>query len=274
MKIVEYRDIPLEQLEIGVSQARVRDVSKNVDDLAASLAKVGLLEPIVVAPVDSGERFEIVTGQRRFLAAKQLNWKTIKAGVMDTKPADDIAKAISLTENMVREDMSQADYIDACTSLFRRYGSIKQVCEELGLPYSKVQKYVKFDQLIPVLKGKVTSGELQMDVALRAQGAATKNGNVDQELAVVLADEMKGMAGAQQRKLERVAKQHVGEDVSIILEEGLKQAKVISMNITISEDASAALDKYATEEGSSKAGAAESLILSGLASRGYYAESE
>ena len=50
MKIIEYRDVPLDQIDIGLSQARTRDVEKNLDDLARSIQTVGLLEPIVLAP--------------------------------------------------------------------------------------------------------------------------------------------------------------------------------------------------------------------------------
>src|SRR5262249_20653923 len=141
MRIVRYEDIPLERLTIGLSQARVRDVDRHIEDLARSIQKIGLIEPIVVAPGDSPNTYEFVTGQRRFLAVKSLGLKTIRAGILAEKPAGDLAKAISLTENMVREDMPAKDYIDACTELFRRYGSIKAVSEELGLPYPKVQQY-------------------------------------------------------------------------------------------------------------------------------------
>lgn len=268
MRIERYEEIPLDQLKIGLSQARVRDVSKDIDDLARSIGKLGLLEPIVVAPSQDGG-YEVVTGQRRFLAVTKLGWTSIRAGVLDEMPNGDMAKAISLTENMVRLEMSEKDYIDACTELFRHYGSIKAVSDELGLPQNRVSKYVKFEQLSGELKDKVTEGNVKLDVALRAQRAATRDGNVDQELALALAEEMSNMATVQQKQLEKVATQDPTSSLEEILEAGRKQAKVKNLTITISEDVDGALASYAQEEGSDKNDAAASLIFSGLQEKGY-----
>ena len=197
MKIIEYKDVPLEQIDIGLSQARTRDVKKNIDDLARSIETVGLLEPIVLAPVDD-DMYEVITGQRRYLAVEQLEWPTISAGILEQRPDGDLSKAISLTENMVREDMPVKDYIDACTTLFYRYGTIKAVCEELGLPQAKVSKYVKFDQLVPGLKERVQSGKLKLDVALRAQkvaDAVNDESEVDEPTAIALAEELQNLSG-------------------------------------------------------------------------------
>ena len=71
-KIKTVRDIPLDDLVIGKAQVRKRDVGKDIDELAESIRVVGLLEPIVVAPADKPGKFEIITGQRRFLAHQLL----------------------------------------------------------------------------------------------------------------------------------------------------------------------------------------------------------
>ena len=115
--IKEVRDIPLGDLVIGKGQVRVKDVGKEIDELADSIQIMGLLEPIVVAPADKAGKFEILTGQRRFLAHKQLKLPTISAAVLSQKVDESTAKAISVTENLVRRDISQKEKIDACTSL-------------------------------------------------------------------------------------------------------------------------------------------------------------
>ena len=50
--IVEFREILLGDLIIGLGQVRTRDVSREIDELADSIAQVGLLEPIVVCPTE------------------------------------------------------------------------------------------------------------------------------------------------------------------------------------------------------------------------------
>jgi ParB/RepB/Spo0J family partition protein len=99
MKIDRYEEIPLENLTIGASQARVRKVNKGIGELAQSIKDLGLLVPIFVAPAGAAGKYEIITGRRRFLAVQALGWTKIPACVLDQKPSEDVAKAIALTES-------------------------------------------------------------------------------------------------------------------------------------------------------------------------------
>ena len=269
MKIVDYQEVPLDKIEIGLSQARTRDVEKNLDDLARSIQAVGLLEPIVVAPMDDGG-YEVITGQRRYLAVERLGWTSISAGILDYRPDGDLSKAISLTENMVREGMASKDYIDACTKLFHRYGTVKAVSEELGLPYQRVSQYVKFDQLIPELQERVKQDSLKMDVALRAQKAATNDeGEIEEETALALADEMKNMSGLQRTQLEKAAEKNPNASVEEIIEAGRRQPREARLTVVLSVELRDALDRYADDEGTSRPEAAADIIESRLVADGY-----
>ena len=271
MKITKYKDVPLDQIVIGSSQARTRDVNKNIDELARSIQTVGLLEPIVLAPLD-GNEFEVITGQRRYLAVQRLGHSSISAGILDSRPDGDLSKAISLTENMVREDMTARDYIDACTTLYHRYGSIKAVSEELGLPPNRVSQYVKFEQLVPALKDRVRNHGLKMDVALRAQKVARAvddDNDVDETIALTFADELQSLSNLQQKKLENVAEKNPDASVEEILEAGRRQAREVQLTITISTELRDALDRYADEEGTNRTDAASNIIENALVSDGY-----
>lgn len=269
MKIIEYKDIPLDKLVIGKAQARTSGVDKGIDDLANSIAKMGLLLPLVVSPKDADGIYEIITGQKRFLAVSQLGLDTIKCGVLDESPSVERAKAISLTENMVRQDMPSKDYINACTTLYRHYGTIKAVSEELGLPYHKVQQYVKFEQLSPELKEMVDNSECDMKTALRATKAATRDGTVNKERAVVLANEMKSLSGTQQKNLEKAALAAPTAPIEQVVEGARKQPKSRSIRIELEESIHDSLSKYAHEEGTNSEDAAVSLINEGLTEAGY-----
>ena len=130
--IGQVQEIPLDKLDISTAQVRT-DNTSGIDDLAASIRKQGLLQPIYVVPKPKG-RFEILAGQRRFLAHQKLGYKTIRAIVADSESIDEDAKvAISLTENLIRRDNSQRELIDACTKLFKRYGSVKLVAPPAGV---------------------------------------------------------------------------------------------------------------------------------------------
>src|SRR5262249_41876677 len=150
-------ELPLGSLEIGTAQARVRDVEKDLDELIANIRIHGQLEPIVVARRPSG-KYEIITGQRRFLAHKHLGRETIYAAILPDSLDESTAKALSVSENLVRTDLNPKDLIDACTSLYRKYGSVKAVAEELGLPWPKVAACVKYERLRPQLRKLVDAG--------------------------------------------------------------------------------------------------------------------
>jgi ParB family chromosome partitioning protein len=98
-------EIDMAQIDIGKGQVRLRDVGKDIDELAESIAKVGLLEPIIVSETGSG-KYEIITGQRRFLAHKALGRKQILAAVLDERVDETTAKVLSVTENLVRRDLN------------------------------------------------------------------------------------------------------------------------------------------------------------------------
>ena len=79
-RVTKVIEIPLVDLVIGKGQVRLTDVGKDIDELAESISKVGLLEPIVVCPTAQAGKYEILTGQRRFLAHKKLGRETHPSG--------------------------------------------------------------------------------------------------------------------------------------------------------------------------------------------------
>lgn len=273
-KIVEIKEIPLGSLVIGKGQVRVRNVGKGIDELAASIKKQGLLQPIVVCEADEPGKYEILTGQRRFLAHIELQKESITACVLDKKVEEAEAKLISITENLVREDVNTKDYIDACTWLYRKYGSIQDVADELGLRYQDVAMYVKYDRLKPEMRKLVDDGEVEMKVALRAQDAASVTGDFDAEDAVKLAKEMSRMSGPQQQLIVKKIKEKPTSDVNEVIEAAKSGEKITQIIVTMGNVFHLALKQYAQDEGSTLDEAARTLIEEGLTGKGYIAEEE
>src|SRR2546429_4347369 len=158
MKYQAVTELPLHQLRISGSQARVRDVERDLDELVENLRAHGQLEPILVARVARTDQYEIIAGQRRFLAHQRLGWDTILAAILPDTIDEANARAISISENVVRTNLNPRDLIDACTSLYRKYGSVKAAAAELGIPAQKVATYVKYERLRPKLRHLVDSG--------------------------------------------------------------------------------------------------------------------
>lgn len=268
-RIREVKEIPLDNLDIGKGQVRLRHVGKEIGELADSIRAVGLLEPIVVCETETPDKFEIVTGQRRFLAHKELGESHILAGILDERVDEPTAKVLSVTENLIRRDLDSKDLIDACTYLYKRYGSIKAVVEETGLPHGKVSQYVKYDQLIEPLKALVDTGQVNMQTALRAQRAAGVSGEVNAEEAVEFAKEMTPMSGAQQAKIIATREKDPGIPSDQVIEDAKKGGRITQIRVTLSTQVHVSLQEFAQSEDTSIDDAARVLIQDGLNQKGY-----
>jgi len=269
-EIREIREIPLDDLLISKGQVRVKDVGKEIDELAESIRVMGLLEPIVVCEAEKPGKFEILTGQRRFLAHKALKRKSIKAAILKHRVDEATAKAISVTENLIRRDLSQKELIDACTSLYKKYGTVKAVVETTGLNARQVSQYVKYDRLIPQLKKLVDTGDVDMKVALRAQDAAAAGDEqTNPSEAVKLAKEMASMSGAQQRKLTQERKENPKASVDDVIEDAKTGAKVTQIVVTLAAEIHQSLKTFAEQEGMNQDDAAGTLIEEALQSKGF-----
>ncbi len=258
--IVEFKEIPLGDLVIGLGQVRTREVSRDINELADSIAQVGLLEPIVVCPTQKEGEYEIITGQRRFLAHRELNKETIWAAVLDENVDEMTAKVLSVTENLVRRDLHSRDLIDVCTYLYKQYGSMKAVCDETGLAYGKVSKYVKYEQLVPKLKNLVDEGRVSLNTALRAQQAS----QMDSEEAVQFALEMEPMSGAQQSAIVKKRESDPYLSADDIIEEAKSGGKITQVVVTLTSEVHSALRQYAEIHETNSDDAAGILIREGL----------
>lgn len=265
----DIKELPMEKLVFGKGQVRVDQVGADVDELAASIKKIGLLLPITVCPSDKEGHYEVLTGQRRFLAHKKLGRDKILACIREKPSNEAEAKIISLTENMVRKDLSRKDLISVCTDLYRQYGSVNDVCRESGLPRAKVQLYVKFDRLKPELQKLVKDGEVDMKVALKAQDVAEVTGEYKKEDAMKLAKEMQEMTGPMRKKVEKLREQSPDQSADDIIDAAKTGEQEVQMMVTLGSRASAALALFANEEGSSKDDSASQLIEEGLSEKGY-----
>ena len=263
--IRETRDIALTDLEIGKWQARLTNPGKEVDELVDSIRVQGLLEPIVVCETDPPGKYQIITGQRRFFAHQELGKDTIRATILAGPITIEEAKAMSLTENMVRTDLNSTDLITVCTDLYRTYGSFKTVAERTGLSANKVRQYVKYDRLHPALKALVDNNKVKIPAALRAQEAASIGvDEVNAEDAQKFALEMSSMSGAQLEKMVETRKTDPSMSADEVIEDAKAAGQIFQTRVTLTSTVNSALERYARAEGVTKDEAAGTLIRDGL----------
>lgn len=108
-------EVSLDQITTRADQFRRSFDRASIEALAASIGELGLLEPIVVRPQGGG--FEIVAGERRYRALRQLGWERapVRVVVFDDAQAE-LAGAV---ENLNREDLSPLEEVDAVLSVLQ-----------------------------------------------------------------------------------------------------------------------------------------------------------
>ena len=159
---------PIELRMIRPSQSPVRyPDSKNSTDLAnlkLSIKEHGLLQPIVVRPLDHG--FEIVAGHRRFVACKSLRWRFIPCKIREF--SDKHAYEIQLTENLQRKTMDPIEEAEA----FQKYivdfgwGGVSDLGKKIGKSEEYVSHRIQLLKLPEDVKDKVTCSDLSVSQAL------------------------------------------------------------------------------------------------------------
>ena len=114
----------------------------HLNDLADSIKQVGLLEPLVVRPVDDG--YEVVVGERRYRASQQAGLKTVPCVVRPY--ADDEVLELNLVENIQREDLSAVEKGNCCKQLLEKYpkkfGSVQTLANRLGVSSATVKTWL------------------------------------------------------------------------------------------------------------------------------------
>lgn len=156
----QIQDIELDKIVPNRYQPRREFSDDSIKELAETLDKDGLLQPIVVRE-DGEDQYEIIAGERRYRAAKSLNWETIPAIVNNMN--DDQAASLALIENLQREDLNPIDEAKAYTNLMK-LNDLTQTA--LAKDMGKSQSYVanklrllKLDDDVQkaLVEGKITA---------------------------------------------------------------------------------------------------------------------
>lgn len=173
-KITEKSKNELMDLEMGVvvpTEAQPRQSFKEdtIKELAESIEKNGLLQPIVVRPM-AGGKYQIIAGERRYRAFKKLGRTMIPAIVRDYE--DEEVDKLQLVENVQREDLNPYDEAIAYLKLKEKYG-LKQ--DDIAKAVGKSRPYISNmtrllsleDEILEMLKnGEITVSHAKLILSL------------------------------------------------------------------------------------------------------------
>jgi ParB family chromosome partitioning protein len=156
----ELHYVALDLIQRGKYQPR-RDMDMTaLEELAQSIKAQGVMQPIVIRPLDGG-RFEIVAGERRWRASQLAGLEKIPAMVRDV--ADEAAIAMALIENIQREDLNPIEEAVALQRLQQEFQlTQQQVAEAVGKSRVTVTNLLRLIALPEEIKILLSHGDLEM----------------------------------------------------------------------------------------------------------------
>lgn len=159
------QDIDLTKIRPNPYQPRRTFDQKALKELAASIKKSGVFQPVILRQPDPKlERYELIAGERRFRASKLAKQKTIPAIVRTM--SDEKMMEVAVLENLQREDLTPLEEAQAYQTLMDKLDLTQaQVATRLGKSRPYIANYLRLLGLPPEIKKLVSSGQLSMGQA-------------------------------------------------------------------------------------------------------------
>lgn len=177
-------EIALDKLQPGRHQMRRYFDEEALAELAASIAAQGVVQPIVVRPLD-GDRYEIVAGERRWRAAQRAGLAVIPAVVRHLDERS--AMAVALVENIQRADLNPLEEADALRRLIDECKlTHEQIAESVGRSRAAVTNLLRLMELNPDVQQLVRECKLSLGHAKVLLGV---DGARQSSLAALVADQ-------------------------------------------------------------------------------------
>lgn len=187
---------PLDMIQPGKYQPRVDMSQESLDELADSIKAQGLVQPIVVRPINGG-RYEIIAGERRWRASKLAGLDTVPALVRDV--SDRSAIAMALIENIQRENLNPMEEANALHRLREEFSMTHQeAAEAVGRSRAAVSNLLRLRNLNDDVKRLVENCDLEMG---HARALLALEAELQSETANIIVE--KGMSVRETEQLIR-----------------------------------------------------------------------
>ena len=169
--------IPVRDIKPNPQQPRHTFKREELEELAASIAGKGLLQPLLVRR--AGHGWELIAGERRLRAAKMAGLDEVPCRVLDVKDENELLE-LSLVENLQREDLNPVELAEGYRALAGRFKlTQEQIAQRVGKERATVANSLRLLELPePLLKslrdGEISAGHAK--VILSLSGAARQSG--------------------------------------------------------------------------------------------------
>ncbi|GGH02360.1 ParB/RepB/Spo0J family partition protein [Silvibacterium dinghuense] len=152
------REIPVGEIDKNPYQTRTRFDETQLNELAASIAATGVVQPILVRPLANG-RFQLIAGERRWLASQRAGKETIPA-ILKTV-SDELAMEMTIVENLQRTDLNPMEQARAYNRLAGEFKMTQeQMAKRTGKDRASVSNFLRLLRLPEAIQAKVEAAEL------------------------------------------------------------------------------------------------------------------
>lgn len=152
--------LPINKIDVNKAQPRKTFNKETIEALAQSIKENGMLQPITVQK--TGDRYEIIAGERRYRAVRLLELDTIPAIIKELSPQK--VCQLALIENLQREDLNPIEAAAAIKALMEDFNLTQQeVSEKIGTSRPNIANALRLLKLPEqvqalIMEGKITSG--------------------------------------------------------------------------------------------------------------------
>jgi ParB family chromosome partitioning protein len=162
------RQLAVELIDRNPYQSRLRLDEAALTELAESIKVSGVMQPILVRPLADG-RFQLIAGERRWLASQRAGKKTVPAIVRQV--SNEQAMEMTIVENLQREDLNAMEQARAYERLGREFGlTQEQMAQRTGKDRSSVANFLRLLKLPPEVQALLEQDKLSFGHAKALMG--------------------------------------------------------------------------------------------------------
>lgn len=152
--------LPMAVLQAGKYQPRMQMDETSLMELSESIKEQGLMQPILVRPIDK-DKYEIIAGERRFRAAKLAGLEEVP--VLIKEVSDQNAAIMALIENMQREDLNPLEEAKGIQRLLNEFNfSHEQAAQAIGRSRSATSNLLRLLNLAIPVQTMLNAGDIDM----------------------------------------------------------------------------------------------------------------
>lgn len=236
--LVDAKEIDLNRIVPDPEQPRQSFDEEALEELAASIRKEGVLQPIAVRYDESADRYIVVHGERRWRASRIAGLESIPAVVREIPEERRLVH--QLMENVVREDLNAVDRAAALRMLKRQMDDApwERVAEAVGIRRSRLFQLLSTEKLVDSVQQRIRSGELSEKQTRSLQGLAPQ---AQETLAEMMVD------GLGEKEAQSISRRLRGDETYLELDRDELSEHIRSIHQGIEQPAPEPANEQRTE---------------------------